>query len=382
LGLLSAANPQVINYPNGFTSANLGNNPGQIYPNNASYLSGTSIQIGDATGHRANNAWYTTPVNVQAFTTTFTFHVNCSANPSDCGDGLGFMMIAADSSNPAYNPPSDNGFTYSGFSGGQFSWSQCNSPFELGNGCPALPAMLVKFDLYNNVTDAAGANETGLYTGGGYPQAPENPQYDMSGSGINMESGDEFKATLVYNGTTLVETLTDTVTKAQYTQTYAGVNLPSVISANTSLVGFGAGSGAAELLVYIDSWTYTVESVASPPPPTTVSAPTFSPAAGAYTSAQSVIISDATSDATIYYTTNGTVPTTSSNRYTGPITVSSSETMEAIAVTTADTSSAVASAAYILSSIGVGSPMTCTPLQAVSGQRGTLQTACTITLNP
>jgi Legume lectin domain len=264
LGLLSVANAQVINYPSGFTSANLGNNPGQIYPNNASYLSGTSIQIGDATGHRVNNTWYTTPVNVQAFTTTFTFHVNCSANPSDCGDGLGFMMLAADSANPAYNPPSDNGFTYSGFSGGQFSWSQCDSPFELGNGCPALPAMLVKFDLYNNVTDAAGANETGLYTGGEYPQAPENPQYDMFGSGINMQSGDEFKATLVYNGATLVETVTDTVTKAHYTQTYAGVNLPSVIGANTSLVGFGAGTGAAELLVYIDSWTYIVESVTPP----------------------------------------------------------------------------------------------------------------------
>ena len=78
-----------------------------------------------------------------------------------------------------------------------------------------------------------------------------------------------------------------------------------------------------------------------------LSTPTFSPVAGTYTSAQSVSISDATSGATIYYTTNGTTPTTSSTRYTGPITVSSTETLEAIAAATGDPS-AVASATYTI----------------------------------
>ena len=106
------------------------------------------------------------------------------------------------------------------------------------------------------------------------------------------------------------------------------------------------------------------------------STPTFSPAAGAYTSAQSVIISDATSNTTIYYTTNGTVPTTSSTKYTGPITVSSTETLEAIAVAPGDSNSAVASAAYTINS---SLPSVSTP--AFSPAPGTYTSAQSVTIS-
>jgi subtilase family serine protease len=85
-------------------------------------------------------------------------------------------------------------------------------------------------------------------------------------------------------------------------------------------------------------------------------APTFSPAAGSYTSAQSVTISDAASGAAIYYTTNGTTPTTSSTLYTGAITVSASETLEAIATATGYLQSPVGSATYTISSAFFGCP--------------------------
>jgi hypothetical protein len=58
---------------------------------------------------------------------------------------------------------------------------------------------------------------------------------------------------------------------------------------------------------------------------------TFSPGSGTYGSAQRVTINDTTTGATIYYTNDGTTPTTSSAVYNGPITVGSTETLQAIA---------------------------------------------------
>ena len=76
--------------------------------------------------------------------------------------------------------------------------------------------------------------------------------------------------------------------------------------------------------------------------------PSFSIAAGSYSAAQTVTISDATPGAAIYYTLDGSTPTTSSTVYSGAITISSSETLEAIAVANGDSTSAVASAVYTI----------------------------------
>ncbi len=88
----------------------------------------------------------------------------------------------------------------------------------------------------------------------------------------------------------------------------------------------------------------------------TTATPTFSPPAGTYTSAQSVTISCATTGATIYYTTNGADPTTSSTVYTAAVAVVGDLTLKAIAVKDTLTNSAVASAVYDINEAAVSTP--------------------------
>jgi hypothetical protein len=89
---------------------------------------------------------------------------------------------------------------------------------------------------------------------------------------------------------------------------------------------------------------------------TSVAAPVFSLAAGSYSSTQTVTITEATAGANIYYTTNGSAPTTSSTKYTNAIAVSASETIKAIAVVSGYPPSSVASAAYVITLPPAGCP--------------------------
>ena len=91
--------------------------------------------------------------------------------------------------------------------------------------------------------------------------------------------------------------------------------------------------------------TITIDGEATP----TIGAPTFSPAGGTYYVAQNVEIK-AASGATIYYTIDGSDPTTASAVYSEPINVASTTTIKAIA-TKDDLVSSVASATYTIEQI-------------------------------
>lgn len=335
----SAGATVLFSYPNGFagspTTISLASNANEF---NGSAIELTSGKIGQ---HEAGGAWYKTPVDITSFTTDFTFKLY-GGEPVPA---IICMTFTVQNSNPTTNPSWGlNGDRASADTNlcGYGAYSKAVNATQ----APIGKSVGIKFDMNTdgqfNYPKGGHPNSTGLYINGG-PQAGLIPQIDINASGIDFYSGHIMAGHVVYDGTIYTLTLTDTVTNAQLRQSWP-VDIPTVTGSNTAYVGFSAGTIPA-VANDVLSWSFS-EGYA-----TRLSSPTFNIASGTYPSAQTVSIS-APAGSTIYYTTNGRQPTTSSTKYTGPITVSSSEVVQAVAVESGFTDSFVANANYEIAPAG------------------------------
>lgn len=150
----------------------------------------------------------------------------------------------------------------------------------------------------------------------------------------SVASGTEVTITCLTEGVTIYYTTNGDAPTTSST-VYNSASKPT-ITANTTIKAIAAKEGLTNSDVATATYT-----IAAP-----CATPTFSVAAGEVGKGTSVTISTETAGATIYYTTDGTNPTTSSSVYSAAITVNASMTIKAIAAKEGMANSTVASVAY------------------------------------
>jgi hypothetical protein len=213
----------LINFASGFTLAQ-----GPIQFNGSSGLDDYRLQLTNGGQNEAGSAFYSTPVSIQSFTTDFGFQLS---NPA--GDGMTFTIQGV---GPAALGSLGGGLGYA----------------TIAN------SVAIKFDLYNSAGE--GPDSTGLYINGATPTVPA---INLTGTGIDLHSGDNMDAHITYDGTNLTMTLTDVLTQASWSTSWP-INIPSIVGGNTAYVGFTGGSGSSTASQKLTFWTYLAGQLSAP----------------------------------------------------------------------------------------------------------------------
>jgi len=102
--------------------------------------------------------------------------------------------------------------------------------------------------------------------------------------------------------------------------------------------------------------------------------PSFTPAAGTYTSPQDVTMTTSTTGATIRYTTDGSTPSESSATYTAPVNVATTTTLKAVAIKSGWTTSDIRTGTYTMNFGTLAAP-------SVSPAAGAYESSVTIEMS-
>ncbi len=132
----------------------------------------------------------------------------------------------------------------------------------------------------------------------------------------------------------------DVVTRVARLQPTSALKYNSAYTATIKGGTTGVSDLAGNKLAADIQWSFNTEPAAQ------AASPTFSLGSGTYQGAQTVSLSDASSGAVIYYTTDGSVPTIASTRYTASLLIAKTTTIKAIAVVSGWLDSNVSSASY------------------------------------
>ena len=174
------------------------------------------------------------------FYASFVYHYN-GTNPLSYGPGDGFTFNLQNDPNGVHALGSD------GFGNGR----------QNDGSVVIAPSVAAEFNIYSGFAPVgirlAYNGDPGIYTA-----------VQTTGA-VDLLSGHPISVILSYDGATLSETLTDTVTHAGYNTSYAA-NLPAALGSSYAYVGFTGGSGAASADQTITNFLFRSTATPAIPP--------------------------------------------------------------------------------------------------------------------
>ena len=254
-GLYTIQNPATsIDFSQGFSSTT-----GLMLNGSATASNDSRLQLTNGGLNQAGSVFWTTPVDIQAFTTSFEFQITGDAK----ANGFTFCIQNSPQGAAALGGNS-SGLGYEGIT----------------------KSVAVKFNFYD--FNGEGANSTGIYTNG---DAPVLPSIDITSSGIQLNSGDSIQADLTYDGTMLTLKLFDYVSNKTYTMSQK-IDIPTTVGGKTAYVGLTGGTGGLSSSQKILTWTYNSQT----------SAPVLNPSFAMSTTPLTTIKAGSTSTSTVTIT--------------------------------------------------------------------------------
>ena len=225
--VVSSTTPPAPEFTNGFSAAGLSLNGGAT-------INGNRLQLTDGGNGEARSAFYTTPVNIQHFTTDFEFQLSWAG-----ADGFTFTIQGGD---PTALGSLGGGLGYGPEPNYHISYTERNIPHSVA----------IKFDLFDN--SGEGTNTTGIFLNGA---SPTSASIDLTSSGIDLHNGHIYKVRLTYDGSLLAMTLVDANDPTKTFSTNFPVDIPANVGGPTAYVGFTAGTGANSAIQEILNWNFS-----------------------------------------------------------------------------------------------------------------------------
>jgi hypothetical protein len=179
------------------------------------------LEVTDGSGNETRGLFFDYPVNINAFTASFTYQDVDSGG----ADGVAFVL---------QNDP--RGAAALGGTGGALGYGYGSGPGPLIKNSVAF-----EMDIY---TPGVNLETNGIF--GTYVSTAPN---------INLASGDPINVNIVYQQGLMVVTMTDSNTLLSVTNTY-NVNVANVVGGSTAYLGFTGGSGGEGAVQDISNFTF------------------------------------------------------------------------------------------------------------------------------